>query len=400
MTTIIKNRTFLLVLACFFSLSSSAQTFSPASIDLKSGVKLKPLIESSLSFNDNIYQTPDNNVDSFITILKPSLSLMAERRTSAYRLDYGLESAIYSANSNDNYIDQRFKASFHGEVLEKGVIDFEFSFNKEHEDRGSIFAQRNPLEFAAPFEYENLNYQARYQYGRNSAKASLSSTLRFQSKEYINFEDINAQRDFDRLSHLLNFNYQLGKVSALTADWSLSDTDYKMVPSDKVSRSNFDSHILLGVNWSGLSKTSGKVLAGYQVKNFDSDDRKGFSGAAVDMSMFWMPRSYSRFKVALNLAAKESNFIGDYIDHQQSSVSWQHNWRSDLKSEIAYQEKRQEYVGSLRKDDRKRFSFMVNYDFLRWLTVNSSINYLDNHSTISEIIFDKTLFNFKFVVSL
>ncbi|WP_096087122.1 outer membrane beta-barrel protein [Agaribacterium haliotis] len=370
-----------------------AEKFEPAPVDISGSLKLVPTVEFGLEYDDNIYSEERDPTGSGIYVVEPDFALGTDDGVNRYGVRYKLKSGTVEASSADNYLDHRLSGLAHIEPNDKNRIDVNLAYDKLHEDRGTGLSEGRPGAIDRPVEYDAKSANAAYQYGALSSKARVGGSVGFYSKEYTNFRQYSAIRDFDQNSVGLNFEYSIGDATSLTLDGSTADIRYPHIGTEEPSRDSTDNRALIGLKWDITGKTTGKAKVGYQVKDFDAAERKDFSGAAVDVSLSWEPRTYSTIDFKLGQVSKDPTTVGDYIEERYVLIGWNHGWTPRISTDVQASYADEEYVGNLdRHDDTTGATLALNYAFARWLTAGLSYDYTNKDSNVDDIPFDKNVY--------
>ena len=389
----------LTVLAVIVTTSAQAAIFDPAPVKVTNGFSIVPQLETSVSYNDNIYTTEDNLVSSTITISKPSFIFGTDDGINRYGGEYELVAGFYSENSDDNYVDHNLTLAAHTEYTDKHRTDSNADFSNLHEDRGSDLSESESSDYNEdPYKYNTYLGHAYYQYGAESALINVGGGLQYYAKEYQNYSDDTDAYDYSTWTLTLDSDYQVGDVTYLTSDLSLASTVYP----DYESKDNTNSTVYLGVRWEGMDKAVGEIKLGYQYKDFDDDSVDDFNGVSTDIGIVWKPLQRSNFELHIIRETEESYNVGDYVLVLSSSLAWTHDWNKKFSSDISLIYSNEDYANADREDDVITTSLDLNYDFTRWFTMTAGYEYADTDSTsnASGIIYTQNVVSLGVTVAL
>ena len=383
------------------SSTATAQIYDPAPVDVTDGFAFVPELESVVRYDDNIYQQEDDKISSTILLITPSVKFGTDDGVNQYGGTYKLISGSYSRGElkdgsdpegSDDFVDHRLNLDAHTEYTSKHRTDFNFAFNNLHENRGSGLTEdlTNLNGIDEVLKFNELHARGYYQYGGANALMRVGLGLAFFDKEFKNFIDRTKYNDYSYFKYFGDVEYQLGKVTYLTADLIYKDITYKHLEVGNESRDNQDNSALLGFKWKGLSKTTGFLKAGYQHKSFESN-RKSFSGSIFDVGVVWKALQHSAFTFHGVRAAEDSDRVGDYIERLTGSVGWRHDWSKKFYSNIQGAYSTEDYIGDInnREDDVTRGALDLNYDITRWIRVTAGYELITKKSTADNIAYDK-----------
>lgn len=382
------------------ALNVVAEGFDPAPIKITDGFSVIPQVATSVRYDDNIYNETSETTSSSIFIVNPSIRFGVDDGINRYGGFYELTAGSYSNGSDDNYVDHNLALLAHTEYTAKHRTDFKFSFANVHDDRGSGISEGNSSAFDEPLKYNELNARGYYQYGGVTALMRIGGGVDFSKKNYQNFTATAKFDDVSKLKFFADADYQVGSITFLTFDIQTTDIKYDNLQAGEDSSDNVDSSALLGFRWSGLSKTTATVKAGYQYKTFDSESRESFSGNTVELGITWKPKEYSTFTASFGRAAKDSDTDGDYILELASSLGWRHFWTEDFDSNLQVNYIDEDYIGFTRSDKTKSLTLNLNYALTRWVKLQAGYGFTDKNSTETDISYDKNTVNLGIVIAL
>ncbi|TKB44656.1 outer membrane beta-barrel protein [Thalassotalea mangrovi] len=404
-------------LCAMILMSFQASAVEPNAIDL-GGFDLIPSLVIEQSFDSNILKAQDANqeIDSWITQVKPKLELENLYQGDEYRLFYELNSAYFYSSSDDNFTNQVLK----GEI--KWVLDRYNRFNVfvdyaiDHERRGEGYSIGFGDYYQQPTQYTVTQAGALYSYGALSALAriDIKAKVRDVSWESLYESDLNIdildagnglapdQIDFTRWrEYSMNevgatFFRKLTGKTQLTADLIIKNFNYA---DDPFQADNLDSKqdgFYLGVEWESTGLTTGYAKLGYERKSFDSSARGDASGVRWLVGVLWTPLTYSNFDFSTSRQTTEQKGQGNAIDNTYIGLRWHHKWLNRLSTTLNLASSNDKYEGSGREDDNGIYGIHASYHMRRNIDVAAGVNYIDRDS--NQNLFDYS--GMTFTVSL
>ncbi|MDO6562857.1 outer membrane beta-barrel protein [Amphritea sp. 1_MG-2023] len=370
--------------ALIFTLPASA-TIEPAAIDA-GPVKIIPMITAQVGYDDNFFSTADNEEDETITVLSPSVQVVAEDGLNAYRVVYQLSDGTHQNNTADNYTDHTLSADAHIEFSQRSVLDLKAAYNKGHEARGS-----NDYVTSSPIEYDVTTASFRYMYGAPQATGRIEFYGEHLEREFTNFRTITTGRDDTEVTLGSVFYYKVMPKTSLLFEVRNKDIDYDVDPSSSLDNNTWK--YLVGATWEGTAKTTGTVKVGVSDKDFESASREDFTSASWEASVRWAPRTYSVVDISTSRSAAESSGTGDFIDTKNYNINWNHAWNDVINSDLGLGMTSETYEGDVngREDDTTSINVGMNYDMRRWLTFGLSYTFSDVDSNIATEDYTKNL---------
>jgi len=378
-------------IALIFSLPAVA-AIEPAAIDA-GPVKVVPMISAQVGYDDNFFSTSANEEDDTITVLSPSVQLIAEDGLNAYRLTYQVSQGMHQDHSSDNYTDHNLSADAHLEFSQRSVLDLNAAYNKGHEARGTGLSATGGIanSIDAPLEYDTQTVGFSYIYGAPEATGRFQVYGEHLDREYQNFRSVTEGRDDTEVTLGAVFYYQIMPKTSLLFEARNKDIDYDLDPANSLD--NETRKYFVGATWEGTAKTTGTVKVGVSEKDFDSASRKDVTSSSWEASVRWAPRTYSVVDISTSRSAAESTGNGNFIDTKSYNVNWNHAWSDIVNTDLGLGLTNETYEGAAdgREDDTTSVNMGLNYDMRRWLTFGLNYTYSDIDSNLANTDYSKNL---------
>ncbi len=387
--SISKTNTTTIILAAFVGICSLNTGFSfaiesaailygpddPASISAGS-LKITPELAVQVGHDDNLFTTRSNKTDSLLTILHPSVKFLADKGNDSYNLTYTVEDGTYHDSNADNYTDHDLRGEALLELNSRNHLDLKATYLKEHETRGSTDAASGDK----PSLYQDKMFDAKYRYGAKEARGAIEVKGSYLDRRYVSFEPLNASRDRENWQINSTFFYRVAPKTSLVAEARHEDIDYDLATStqDSTERKYF-----VGATGEATAKTSGTAKFGYSETDYDSASREDQDGDSWEVEVKWEPQTYSTFTLATAQEFEESDGIGDGIDTESLSLSWEHYWKKRLSTTLTFAHEEQDYINFDRNDETDNGKVRVQYDMRRWLSISLEYAYTDADSNIA-----------------
>lgn len=375
-----------LYLLSSFILCQSAIAVTPNAVDLN-GLYFIPTFTLSETYDDNIWTASGTEGDpvqaSWVTKLQPQLNLSAIDRLNVYQLDYQLKHSEYHSSERDNKTEHLLRTSADMEFTSRHRLKVSARYAQKQDDRDST--NRNPFNDELGNKYQYSELAALYGFGSKVAKMYLDFGLQGENYKYLTNRDSASQthkRDHDRLAALVRANYNYSAKTRLILETQYSDFSYKS--------SNLDNEVwryLVGARWQATSKLDTLFKYGLQSKNFSDASIDDASNKVWEAAIDWRPRTYSVFTLSTSSKTEEGSATESYINTNQYSLAWQHEWLPKVATEMKYMFEKSDYgllneSGSPRQDDINKYLVNVRYAFRNWLGFELGYEYIDNSSNI------------------
>lgn len=382
------------------SLSANVLAYEPQSIPLDNGINITPTLGVTFKQDDNILFQPANEEDSFITLFTPSIAASLDDGVNQYGLTYIGNKAIYASSSDDNYFDHYLALTSALSLSELSSVDAGFTFNKGHEPRGTGVTEGAGDNVAEPVEFSDYKLYGVWNYGLSSSNGSIELKADYYDKEYDNFRELTASKDYSSVTFGGTFFYQTGAGGELFAEARYSDIEYDTISTGDVSRDSEDTRLFVGVKWEATALTTGSFRLGYQQKDFAAAGREDFDGLSWEGEVVWSPLSYSQVTFMTSRASKDPNVVGDYIKETNNYLAWQHALTERVGINASFSKLEEDYVGVTRKDTTDTISVGASYDFSRNAMVNASFARMDKSSNAANISFEQNVFSLGVTIGL
>lgn len=378
----------------------AAVALDPQSVDLEP-FRFVPTLVTELKQDSNIYSLSSNEVSSFITVIAPTLRLIAQDRDNAYTAQYGLAAGLYG-ESNNNYLDHIFNVNAHVEPTGRFRFDLGAGYSMLHDDLGTGFTEgRSAGELNArdPDEYTLAGLNGAVEYGAQDAAGQVGLSLAHAQKRYDQ-DAVAEQRDLDTLNGVLEFRLRVMPKTKLLLDFEYGKGEYSNAETAAILDYT-EMAYLLGVAWEGSASTSGKVRVGNRKRELDDGSRTKFTW---DAGVTWTP--LERDKITFNAGQRFSDgtlpTVG--IDSTNIALGWTHDWTERWQTAASLGLGKDEYVlvpgfGS-REDDNASLGLAVNYQMRRWLILGAGATLRDRSSSVSAFEYDRQVVSLNAQVSL
>lgn len=366
--------------------SSQAVAVEPATFDV--GVfKAAPTVTVDQKYDDNIFSQDNDEVDSWVTVLSPSIQAQADNGTHSYTLGYQMIAGYYSNSTDDNYLDHRITAEAEWELNHRNTLGANFEFYDTHEERGTGFSQGDTaLLLSSPDDFRETVLGGEYIFGGIKSKGRLVSELEYYDKRYTNHRTTTRTRDREHIELKETFYWGVSGNTDILVQGAYADINYKNDPASVTGvQDTLDSkrvQVLTGVNWKATGKTEGEIKLGYEGKSFDDSDRDDFNGLSWDAKVKWSPKEYSVLSASTGRSQEEANGSGDFIDTETVSFDWRHDWNERFNTLVNLNFIQEDYEGDVngQEDDTYNYTLRVNYEMRRWLSLGSSFRYEERSS--------------------
>ncbi|WDE12789.1 outer membrane beta-barrel protein [Thalassomonas haliotis] len=366
----------------------------------ESGVVITPELQSGYQYDDNLYNRSADEQGSSVFVFAPSGNFLLEDGVNRYALDVGISSGHYLGQSDDDYLDGDIVFSGHFEPDSLQRLNLQVGANWRSEARGTGITEARHDLIDSPLRYFEQQAGLSYEYGALSSKAQLAFELGYLDKSYNNYQDITKYYDYSALLTGAKVFFTTHHRSQLFVELNRNTIRYEHLDNSGKSRDSDDYNLLTGFRWQATAVTAGRVILGYQLKDFTDQQRDNFNGLSWDVSLDWQPLTYTKVSIETQRKAKEPNVEGDYILASLYGLSWSHHWNDVLTTSVSGSYGEEDYQGVSRTDETRTLALSLDYRMSRWADVSLFGQMSDKDSSRRDIQFDKHLVGLNFVFSL
>lgn len=372
----------------FMGAASALAETDPGSVKLGGGIVFTPSLSAGIMNDDNVTYSDTDQIESVVALVSPNFLLSADNGVSTYGLSYTLTKGEYFDSDEDNYLDHALRGEANWELNARNRVGLSGSYTNGHEARGTGFSQGSGGSLDEPDTYTDDDIHGIYSFGAETAKGRIDLTAGSRERDY---DGGLRTRDRDRSTDYgtVEFFYNAGGKTELLAEVTRRNIDY--IYTDTETLDSTETDLLVGITWEGTAKTSGTIKVGSLQKKFDSPIRENSTSPRWEVSVRWLPRTYSAFDLLTERSSEETNGVGNFIDTQRYTLSWTHSWKERLSTELSFSHSNLKYDSSDRKDNLDSSSLTVNYQMRRWLALSAGVDISNRDANLNGFDYDKNL---------
>lgn len=375
------------------SVSSAAETADDGSYKIGS-FKLNPAFTITEYFDDNIFYTRNDQVDDFITLYSPSLSLRSDWKEHELNLSVGSTVGRYDDNGNEDYEDYFAGVDGHYDFSKKTRVFGGVQYNDLHEGRDDpddVFG----LE---PTEYDLLDLYAGGQHDFGQYQARFGITL----QDY-DFDDVAATAglinndDRDRKEYELGLRVSRlwGKIGRGFLQTVFSKREYDLALDDNgFNRESDGVGVSVGLQFSPIKNLNAEIQAGYLWQNYDDANLEDVNVPDFGALVSWRPSRLTKFDLSVDRRVREttlanaSSYVSTY-----GHASVEHYMSSDLIFNTGFSFTENDYEGVGRTDEVISFDVGNRYYFNPQIFAGLSYQFIHRDSDqAGEDFFDNRVF--------
>ena len=391
-----------------------------------------PEIIVSEEYSDNIFLTPSNEEDDFITSTGLSLTGQILGRTAGLELNYNPSYSVFADFSDLNFWRHAGRIRAWNDFRRNTRLSLTNDYLETESPRDAVLIGTDPL--GQPLVGVDLNRQGRTRYRRNTAEASLThqfgaknniySTLRYSLLEDIDtFEDVPVD-DYTFWEPMLGLEYWFAQRWGFQFDGFYSVRDYdnrndreeytgtaRILNSISRTLSAFveyrhtfldydndeqDSDFTVyapavGIRYQFQENAHVMISGGYYIQKFDNDElveddtEEGF---LLNSEIF---KRWNLRRAFIDLTGRSGYGVQDrgvedlgFNIYYEGRLGFGYNFTPRISSSIFAAYRYDEFPDRepTRTDDSISAGASINYQVLRWMNAGLLYNYRDFRSDI------------------
>ncbi len=369
--------------------------------------KIQPRFDIGVSYNDNIYATPQKESD-WITSLRPQIAIKTEQK-SFYdvALNLSANQAIYKDNRSENYTDYTIDLASRIYANKSLWFDSDFVFEHLHEDRNdpnAVQITTQPL----TYDRHHASLIGYYQY----RKTRLGLGASWQQYRFDNSTSPAAmpviQNDRDRNEYGIHGEvvYEMSPHYEAFVEASINQINYQrndfVSGSNTYSGDNRDStgyEILSGMRFDITSLVRADIGLGYLAQNYSQTGLTDINGLNLQAKFLWNVTPLTDLTLQLNRNVQETVSAGSsgYIETALQGVV-DHELKRHIILSTGFDYAVQDYQGISQNDKRTNFFARGTYKMNQNLAWVLEYIYDKRDSNQTGLDFDRNIIMLRAVI--
>lgn len=354
-----------------------------------------PRFELGESYNDNIFATPGNRKNDFITTLTPEIRVQSDWNQHFLAFDARGDIGRYATNSSENYEDATISTNGRLDIVRGSFVTGGATLNKLHEDRGSpdaIANAKNPTEYYV----FTPTIGATHRWNRFSLRGDATlQRYMFNNAETGSGVIINNKdRDRSRYVVSLRGGYEIVPDYEAFIRGAWNTVNYSSaVDNNGFNRDSNGYEVVAGtrIDFSGI--TFGDVFAGYRRQIYDDARLQTVSGPTFGGLITWNVTGLTTVKGSITRSVEEStlaNASGFFATEYKATVD--HELLRNLLIGASLSALVDDYKGISRTDNYYRGGAYARYLMNRNLYLTARYDYEKRDSNAAGADYARNVF--------
>jgi hypothetical protein len=346
------------------------------------GISLR--LSAGVGFDDNVFRTESNTSNDFFWEIRPAVYFQSGFGKHGFRLGYEGVFVRHFEFGNQDFDNHRMFAYAGLDLTRKLNLNLNGEVRLGHDPRGGIGTCL--ICSPTPDTWRTYRVGADLVIGRAISRAQIIPRIEYSGIRYTNNGQSN--RDFDRQDYRLRGVWRFTPRLSGIAEGGYTIVDH-LDPNNGLDRT--ETGLLGGIGWEATAKTSGEILIGTLVQDFDDPAQGTSTNFNWDVRVNWAPKPYSKVILFTRRRSREDAVggIGHFLA-DTFGAGWRHSFtdRLVMNTEVDYTLTR---YSTGRKDNYLAFRIELTHKLTRWLNIGARYRYLNRRSNIPGIDYDDNM---------
>lgn len=267
-------------------------------------------------YESNIFFTPNNEEDDFITRIMPELTLRSDWNNHLLQFETGGDFGFYADNSDEDYQDYFFGTSGRVDIRRSTQLRLQARYSRDHESRESpddadAVAGGRVAEEPTEIDIYSAGAALRHDFGRiNATVGGDFERLSYDDPKAIGGGTINEhERDRNIYETLLRVGYQIQPQYEAFVQGSYNKREYDGL-DDGVDRDSDGYGVAVGMEIDFGGVVFGEFFAGYRYQDYDDPTLSSLSGIGGGGNITWNVTQLTTIEGTLSGDVRETTQTG------------------------------------------------------------------------------------------
>lgn len=346
------------------------------------GFLLLPSLDITETYDSNIFLTPSNAKNDFITTISPAVALRSQWSNHALNLGAGADINHYADHGNEGVNDFFVKGDGRVDVSRNTRLFAAASYNGLHEARGN---PNSPAASVDPVDYRLLLANAGFAHRLNRVEVRVTGDL----ASYSYGDAVNAttgaaivqntrDRDEYRVTGRVSYEIQPEYQAFLRASFNNRNYD-KLLGGFNRSSDGYEVVVGTDIDFTGV--VFGEVFAGYRSQDYDDPRLSTVNGVTAGGKVFWNVTRLTTITGSLTRSVEETTIGGaSGFFSTFGSLQVDHELRRNVLLDAHLKAGVNSYEGINRDDDEYELGIGARYLINRFARAGLSYTYSRRNS--------------------
>ncbi len=259
---------------------------------VSSAMAFKASVNSSYSYNNNVFRTKDNQESSNLMIVSPKISTQLKYKSYALAASYGLAHGRNIELPSEDYLNQTLGLIFMSNAQTKYSGTVGYSYKSSFDVRGETSGEK----VSVPDIWVSNNVNSSLQYRTDDRRSTYRLSLIRTEKLYSVLE--SKIKDTTSLS--LDVRSVVKLTGRSSVNYSLTGASNRFLSENAIQFDSLDMTYRLGFSWKYSGKLDTTANVGWKTRRIEASGNQVFSGAVIGISILWAMKSYSKTTLIIN----------------------------------------------------------------------------------------------------
>lgn len=349
------------------------------------GFFIYPEVGVTEIFRDNIFYTPSNEEEDFITVISPSIRAVSNWNVHSLTFYADADYGHYLSNDDENYFDWRTGVDGRLDIQRDLNLSGGASVAQLHEPRSSPDQEGA----AEPVTYMRYSGDAALTKSFNRLSTRIGGMV-----DVYRYDDVPASgggtlnsddRDRTVATGTTRFSYDISHRFAPFVEASVNDRSYRLSQDDSGSeRDSWGWETVVGTEFDLTGVTYGEVYVGYLHQYYEDPSSNDISGVSFGGNVIWNPTRLTTVTVGAARTVEETTVSGSSGALQtELEVEVDHELRRNVILSTDARVARRDYRGISREDDLASIGPSLRYLVNRFLEFRGGYSFAMRNSSVS-----------------
>lgn len=358
---------------------------------------MTPILELNQIFDDNIFATPDDEIDDRITTIRPEVELESDWNRHQLLFEAGAEIGLYQDNGDEDYQDYDFRNRTQIDISHGTRLTADLSYAHEHTPRSS---SENIGAAAEPVEFDRRTAKLGLDRSLGILTAGINGEierLTFSKSNRIGGGTIdNSDRDRTETRFAARLGYEPFAESTAYLEIGFRDIDYDD-PTVRGGPDRDSDGISIDL---GANKIISEVWVidlglGYNPRRFADrqlDDITGAEALTLRGEALWNPTALTSVIGTLRRRTYETTVQdASAVVNTFGALNVEHQLLRSLTLDAGLNYSYSDFVGSSRDDRDSAVSAGLEYVLTRFVSIRADYRFRQRNSSVDRADYDKHL---------
>jgi hypothetical protein len=335
-----------------------------------------PSLTVSESYETNVFATPDDEVDDFITQIQPSIELVSNFSRHALGLSVGADTAFYASESDENYQDFFLNGDGQLDITRQSVLTGDIQAGRFHVGRD------DPEDIGTDEKVEYWRYGGGAAFTQAFNRLNFRLTGRARRDDYQDTNGLsNDDRDVNEYDLLFRTGFLVSPRFNAFIEGRYNIEDRTDEDPTEPSRDSDGWEARVGTEVDITALLFGEAFVGYRKQYFDDDAFDSEDGVSFGVDLTWNPTTLTTLGLSGGADFEPTVQAGASSDFEtRIALSVDHELLRNVLIGATAAYERDDFTGIDRLDESYIIGGRTTYLINRYLSLEGGYTFEDRTS--------------------